>query len=189
MGRYPRRTRLEEVSPKMARDPVLDPDGLERALERLSGLIPGYAGYGSTHSPQEEDRVLRSALSRQLGLIHGRLERALRTSGDRLPSSVRAGAGTQVAALRSLRDRLHFAPAGNTSLLAQSQLPEPIRAELLTCDAALWAAVTQLDALAGDMDQAALRGSGAWDGGAVEELLTAVEEALEIRESFLRGER
>jgi hypothetical protein len=172
----------------MARDPVLDPDGLERALERLSGLIPGYAGYGSTHSPQEEDRVLRSALSRQLGLIHGRLERALRTSGDRIPPSRLAGAGVRLETLRALRDRLHFAPSGSSSLLAQSRLPDPVRAELLTRDAALWAVVTQLDALAGDLDQAALRGSGGWDGKTLEELLGAVEEALETRDSFLRGE-
>jgi len=173
----------------MARDPVLDPEGLERAVERLSDLIPGYGGYGPLHRPQDEDRALRIALFRQLGLIQGRLARALRSAEERLSTPDLAEAQRNLDTLRSLRDRIHFAPSGPSSLLGRPRLEEDLRAGLLTRDAELWAAVTELDTLAGSLDETARRGTGRFDGATVGTLVARVEETLEVRDEFLRGER
>lgn len=168
----------------MARDPVLDPDGLERAVERLSGLIPGYGGYGPLHRPLDEDRALRIALFRQLGLIQGRLARALQGSDQ--ATSPR---GTEpLRTLRALRDRIHFAPVGPDSLLSRPRVNDAERAEILTRDATLWAAVTELENLAGTLDQASRKGTVAWDLEGVEDLVSVVEEAVEAREAYLRGD-
>jgi hypothetical protein len=170
----------------MVREPALDPAGLARALERLTSLIPGYTGYRSLEQLQEEDRVVRGALARQLGMILGRGERALRNSRAGLPGAEAEDARNSLEALGRCRDRIHFAPAGADSFFARSSLSDMDRQTLLALDAALWAALSELEILTGEWDQEAQGGEAAWPGDRLLDALFELEEALDERESFLR---
>jgi hypothetical protein len=169
----------------MHRDLVSDPGGLARALERLASLIPGYSGYKNGQSSQAEDRTLREALARHLGLIVGRGERALQAASSTLGPEEEREAKEALEALSRHRDRVRFAPAGSRSRLA-GELTEFDRQTLLSLDAVLWAAVGELESLAGEWDQGTGNGELGWPGNPFLDALSELDEALEERESFLR---
>lgn len=169
----------------MPREPVLDPGGLARALERLSSLIPGYNGYRSQQSPQEEDRALRDVLARHLAMIVGRGERALRLSGSTLRTEESTEARKCLEVLNRSRDRVRFAPAGRRSVLAGT-LTDQDRHDLVALDAGVWAVVGELETLTGEWDLAARSGEPGWPGERLVDALFELDEALEERETYLR---
>lgn len=171
----------------MARDPVLDPSGLARATERLAALVPGYSGYKTRERLREEDRAVREAVSRGLGLAAGRLERALKRCIRSLPPDAVEEADAVLRALGRHRDRIRFAPEGYASLFARKEIGESTLEALVTLDAGLWGALEALDRAAAAWDEAAKSGEAVWPADAVTEPLYALEEQLDERESLLRS--
>jgi len=171
----------------MARDPVLDPSGLARATERLAALVPGYSGYKAREAAREEDRAIREAVSRGLGLAIGRLERALKRSIRSLPPDAVEEADTVLRALGRHRDRIRFAPGGYASLFSRKAIQESTLEALVTLDASLWASLEALDRAAAAWDEASRQEPSEWPGEAVTRALYALEETLDERESLLRS--
>jgi len=171
----------------MARDPVLDPSGLARATERLAALVPGYSGYKAREQAREEDRAVREAVSRGLGLAIGRLERALKHSIRTMPPEAVEEADGVLRALGRHRDRIRFAPAGYASLFSRKTIGESTLEALVTLDAGLWSALEALDRAAAAWDEATRQGPSEWPGTAVTQALYALEETLDERESLLRS--
>jgi hypothetical protein len=171
----------------MARDPILDPSGLARAAERLLAVAPGYSGYKTRERLREEDRAIREAVARQLGLVIGRLERALAASIRSLPTEDVEAASRVVRNLGRQRDRIRFAPAGYSSLFSRRQIGRDTLEGLKALDAGVWAVLEALDRIAGTWDEEARRGRFAWPGSEVKNAVLELEDALDERESLLRS--
>lgn len=171
----------------MARDPMLDPSGLARAAERLATLVPGYTGYKKRELLREEDRAVREAVVRQLGLILGRLERALRVCIRAMPAKDVEQADGILRGLSRHRDRIRFAPAGYASLFARKKIQSRELQNLLALDAGMWASLEELDRIAGTWDQESRDGESAWPGSRLRDAMYDLEEVLDERESFLRS--
>lgn len=171
----------------MSRDPVLDPSSLARAAERLASLVPGYSGYKSRERLREEDRAVREAVTRQLGIIMGRLERALKTCIRSLaPSDVEA-ADRILRALGRDRDRIRFAPAGYSSLFSRKQIQDQELQNLVAMDAGLWSLLEELDRIAGGWDEDSRDGGTGWPSDQLRDVVIELEEVLDERESYLRS--
>jgi hypothetical protein len=171
----------------MNREPVLDPSGLARAAQRMASIIPGYSGYKNRERLREEDRAVRDAVVRQLGLTLGRLERALGATVRSLEPAEVEAADQALRALGRDRDRIRFAPAGYASLFARKKIQSHELDGLLALDAQLWAALEALDRAAGEWDDAAGRGEGKWPGREIEAAIRELEDVLDERESTLRS--
>ncbi len=171
----------------MAHEPVLDPSGLARAAQRLGTIIPGYSGYRDREKLREEDRALRDAVVRQLGLTLGRMERALSVCIRALPPSEVEAADQALRALSRERDRVRFAPAGYTSLFARKKIQSQQLEGLLSLDAGLWAALEELDRAATDWDHEVKSDLTTWPAQKITDALTELEDVLDERESFLRS--
>ena len=171
----------------MARNSGLDPAGLARARERLAALIPGYAAYGGGRWI-EDDRVVREAVARQLGVVIGRFGRAIETKAQDLPAIDLDEIGAVISALKRFRDRVHFSPAGSESLLGRGDVTERELEILVTLDAALWATLSEIENQAGELDRP--RGSSElWSGDTLREAIFELQEAIADRESFLGAEQ
>ncbi len=171
----------------MAHEPVLDPSGLARAAQRLASLIPGYSGYKERERLREEDRAVRDAVVRQLGLTLGRMERALAGCIRELAPKEVEAADRALRGLGRDRDRVRFAPAGYTSLFARRKIEKHELEGLLALDAGLWAALEELDRLAGAWDEEVRNGERRWPGRRLEDAVLELEDVLDERESFLRS--
>lgn len=171
----------------MPHEPVLDPSGLARAVERLAAIVPGYSGYKQRERLREEDRAVRDAVVRQLGLSLGRLERALSTSIRALPPESVEEADRAMRGLHRQRDRIHFAPLGYSSLFARKKIQARELETLLSMDSQLWAALEALDRVAAEWDERARAGDSAWPGREILNALRELEDVLDQRESFLRS--
>jgi len=171
----------------MNREPVLDPSGLARAVQRMASIIPGYSGYKDRERLREEDRAVRDAVVRQLGLTLGRLERALGTAVRSLAPADVESADRALRTLGRDRDRIRFAPAGYSSLFARKKIQSHELDGLLALDAQLWAALEALDRAAAAWDEAARQGNGTWPGKEIEDAVRELEEVLDERESTLRS--
>jgi hypothetical protein len=171
----------------MAHDPVLDPSNLARAAERLASLIPGYTGYKERERLREEDRAVRDAVVRQLGLVLGRLERALSSSIRLLSPSEVEEADKVLRGLGRHRDRIRFAPAGYTSLFARRKVQKHELEGLLALDTGLWAALEELDRVAAEWDLATRHGESSWPSANVKQAMQELEDVLDERESYLRS--
>jgi hypothetical protein len=171
----------------MARDPALDPSGLARATERLANLIPGYSGYKERERLREEDRAVRASIARNLGIVMGRMERALKQVARNLPPGELEEADEILRALGRHRDRIRFAPGGYASLFARNGIDAPELDGLVTLDAGLYAVLEELDRLAGGWDQDSRNGDPGWPGKELTEALFELERVLDERESFLRS--
>ncbi len=171
----------------MAHDPVLDPSNLARAAERLASLIPGYTGYKERERLREEDRAVRDAVVRQLGLVLGRLERALSASIRLLAPAEVEEADKVLRGLGRHRDRIRFAPAGYSSLFARRKIQKHELEGLLALDTALWASLEELDRVAAEWDLATRHGETSWPAANVKQALQELEDVLDERESYLRS--
>lgn len=171
----------------MARDPVMDPSGLARAVERLASVVPGYTGYKKRERLREEDRAVREAVTRQLGIVLGRLERALKHCIRRLAPADVEEADIIFRALGRHRDRIHFAPSGYASIFSRKSIETRELEGLLALDAGLWALVEELDRLAAEWDEESREGSDAWPGHRLHDAVLELEEVIDERESTLRS--
>jgi hypothetical protein len=171
----------------MNREPVLDPSGLARAAARIASIIPGYSGYKDRERLREEDRAVRDAVVRQLGLTMGRLERALSATIRSLASAEVEAADRALRTLSRDRDRIRFAPAGYSSLFARKKIQDNELNGLLALDAQLWAVLEALDRAAGEWDEATRRGEGGWPGREIDDAVRELEDVLDQRESTLRS--
>ena len=171
----------------MARHPVLDPSGLARAAERLSTVAPGYGGYRSAERRLHDDRSIRRAASRQLGMSLGRLDRARKSAGSELLPDENRALQKLILSLARHRDRIQFAPQGDATMLSREELGDSDLDGLVSLDAGLWAALEALDRLAGIWDQESRRPGGAWPGQDLFNVFCELEEVLDERESFLRS--
>ena len=171
----------------MPRQPILDPSRLARATERLCSLVPGYSGYKSRERAREEDRTLRETVSRQLGVIVGRMERALSYSIRDLPPEDVEQAGALLRVIGRHRDRVRFAPAGYTSLFARKKIQLAEIESLVALDAGLWSGLEEMDRLAAAWDEGARRGRPEWPREAIRDAVISLEERIEERENYLRS--
>lgn len=171
----------------MPHEPVLDPSGLARAVERLAAIIPGYSGYKQRERLRDEDRAVRDAVARQLGLTLGRIERALSVSIRAMDPVNVEEADRVLRGLHRQRDRIHFAPLGYTSLFARKKVQARELETLLALDTQLWAALDGIDRAAAEWDQQARAGDSAWPGRRLLDGLQELEDVLDERESFLRS--
>ena len=171
----------------MPRQPILDPSGLARATERLSSVVPGYSGYKARERAREEDRALRESVSRQLGIVVGRLERALSCAVRMLPPDDVEQAGALLRMLGRHRDRVRFAPAGYASLFSRRKIGLAELEGLISMDAGLWSVLEELDRLAAAWDEGARRGRPEWPREAIRDSVIALEERIEERENYLRS--
>jgi hypothetical protein len=171
----------------MSRDPVLDPSGLARAAERLASLVPGYNGYKSRERLREEDRAVREAVTRQLGIIMGRLERALQTCIRSLASPDVEAADKLLRSLGRDRDRIRFAPAGYSSLFSRKKIQDQELQNLVALDAGLWSVLEELDRIAGAWDEDSRDGGTEWPSNQLRDVVIELEEVLDERESYLRS--
>ena len=151
----------------MPHDPVLNPSGLARAAERLAQLMPGYTGYKTRERLRDEDRAVREAVVRTLGLTLGRLERALASVIRSLPATDVESADRLLRLVSRQRDRIRFAPVGYASLFARKQIQERELEAVLGLDVQLWAALEELDRQAGVWDESSRRGETAWPSAAL----------------------
>jgi hypothetical protein len=171
----------------MSRDPILDPSGAARALERLLGVVPGYTGYKARERLREEDRAIREAVARQLGVVVGRLERALALSVRALPAHDVEAASRALRALGRQRDRIRFAPAGYSSLFSRRQIRREDLDTLRVLDGSAWVVLEALDRIAATWDEEARRSRHAWPGEDVDRAVAELEDLLDERESLLRS--
>ncbi len=171
----------------MAHEPVLDPSGLARAAERLATLIPGYSGYKERERLREEDRAVREAVVRSLGITVGRLERALSGCIRALPGKDVESADRILRTLNRTRDRIRFAPTGYASLFARKQIGAHELEGILALDAQLWGALEELDRLAAEWDAGVRSGDTSWPGDALTHVMTEFEDTVDERESLVRS--
>jgi hypothetical protein len=165
----------------------MDPSGLARAAERLASLIPGYSGYKSRERLREEDRAVRDAVTRSLGIAMGRMERALTSCIRSLPPSDVEEADRILRALGRHRDRIRFAPAGYASLFSRRRIQTPELQHLLALDAGLWSVLEELDRVASEWDEGSRNGETEWPGTKLKDTVIELEEVLDERESYLRS--
>lgn len=171
----------------MSREPVLDASGLARAAARLGSLVPGYTGYKNRERLREEDRALRDAISRQLGLVVGRMERALSATIRQLPPKDVEDADRILRALGRQRDRIRFAPEGYASMFSRKEVGERELEALLSFDAGLWATLDALDGYGAEWDKSSRSGETVWPKDEIKNALFELEDALDEREAYLRS--
>jgi hypothetical protein len=171
----------------MPQEPVLNPSGLARAVERIASFVPGYSGYKTRERLREEDRALRDAVVRQLGLALGRLERALASSIRDLPSPDVEDADRLLRGLNRQRDRIRFAPTGYASLFARKRIEQHELQGLIALDAQLWAALSALEEAAEIWDTTSRRGTPGWPHENLRETLDEIDDVINERESLLRS--
>lgn len=158
-----------------------------RTGARLAALIPGYTGYKKREHAREEDRSVREAVARQLGLVQARFERSLsKVIRELAPKEVET-ADKAIRSLSRQRDRVRFAPEGYASLFSRSEVGEADLESLYGYDTELWDVVESLDEAAQVWEQAIVQGERAWPGETFAPLVHTLEDALDRRESFLRS--
>ena len=126
-------------------------------------------------------------MARRLGIVVGRLERALSLCIRELPANHVEDADRALRALKQQRDRIRFAPAGYSSLFARKKIQTLELESLLSLDASLWAALEELDQVAAGWEERVKKGEMNWPGDEVKAVVFELEDTLDDRESFLRS--
>lgn len=154
---------------------------LRSFLERLAGLVPGYAGYAARENRRETDQALRRAVAARLSAAR----RDVASRSAEAATAMRFDALEPLEALgrrmESLGDRVLHAPAGYAGLFDAVQVEAPLLDRLHAADFATREAVDRLAALVAP--------SAAFDLAAARAALDEVEASVRTRDELLSGVR
>jgi hypothetical protein len=158
------------------------------ALEKLTGMIPGWKGYQERQERREADQLMRQMLTEKLAAQRKRLDVAQKDLISNSRLELVDDVGSAVTQLQTFIDRVRLASYGYSGLFDAVKINEAELEQMYNFDAALFEYVERLDTANDRLREAIGSGQGLTETiRVVQDICREANSTFDQREHIILG--